>query len=252
MSPITLAPGTWSPDVHQQLLTLLEQSGDTRRVAVFDLDDTLIAGDIGLAMLRTHDRRMGTSWISRYEELLAAEGRAAAYPAAALWFEGWTPTELNALCTEVAHQALETGVIQPRPEMRNLIACLHASGWEVWVCSASLEPAVVVMARTLGISADRVLGMALEVGSDGRYVGRLAGPPTYEAGKAETIRSRIGEPILLSAGDSRNDREMLCLARHAIFIEHGDPHETAYARSRGWWIQSNWPSSPAEHTPTPS
>ena len=106
------------------------------------------------------------------------------------------------------------------PEMRNLYRTLEANGFDVYVCSASLESVVESMACDpaygLGLDEEQVYGIRLAPTADGRLraVGDSTYVQTYREGKVACIQEFIapshgGNGPALVAGDSNGDFAML-------------------------------------------
>ena len=105
------------------------------------------------------------------------------------------------------------------PEMQQLQQRLREQGFDVWICSAAVQEAILKPACApefgYGNSPDRVIGMRLQRDEQGRILPRLLEnyPATYGPGKTEVIRqllvSRYGYGPALVAGDSEGDENML-------------------------------------------
>jgi phosphoserine phosphatase len=100
-----------------------------------------------------------------------------------------------------------------RPAMQALIQALHARGFQVWVVSATNRWAIEAMAGRFGIPTGRVVGMTTAV-RNGRITTDLVPPVPYFGGKAAALQAVLGPGarVVLTAGDSPNDEEMLRLA----------------------------------------
>lgn len=238
---------TWSPDVHAALQTLIaDPPGAHPPIAVLDWDDTVIAGDVSLALLGAVDAENGTTWHDDYFRILAAHGRAVAYPQITRWFAGQTPESFGAIAARVIRAALHQGVIAWRAEMVDLVNAMHAAGWEVWVVSASPKVVVSTMAAELGIPAERVLAMAMVLGDDGRFTEEIVQPATFCEGKLDAVKLHIQRPPTFCAGDSRSDADMMGFSLRALLIDGHDADLRAEAITRGWWRQAGWHHTPAE------
>jgi phosphoserine phosphatase len=134
-----------------------------------------------------------------------------------------------------------------RPAMTTLIQALLACGFQVWVVSATNRWAVEVMASRLGIPAGRVVGMTTAV-HDGRITIDLVPPAPYFAGKAGALRELLepGARVVLAAGDSPSDEELLRLAeagrllttpRNADLLARAEAEQ---ARGEPWLIQRSF------------
>jgi len=247
MSHSPLPTDGWSPDVYDRLTTLLDlPHGEHPHLAVLDWDDTVIAGDLSLAMLRRSDARQGTRWHDSYYELLRDHGRPVAYPQVARWYAGWTPDDFRAFADEVIVDALRTGDVAIREPMQSLIDALLARDWHVRVVTASPELLVARMAPHLGLAEDHVLGMRLVVAEDGTMVDTLDGPPTFAEGKRTVIEQHLGRPPTLVAGDSSSDLPMMEFSEHVLLIDGHDATLRDLAHKRGWMVQGGWHHTRAE------
>ncbi|MCB9680278.1 MAG: haloacid dehalogenase-like hydrolase [Alphaproteobacteria bacterium] len=242
-----LPTGTWRPDVHRGLQAMLDAPPtDGRPVAVFDWDDTIIEGDVSLALLRAVDAEQGTTWHDDYFALLASGGRDVAYPQITRWFAGHTAASFDALAHRHVHAALARGEVTWRPDMVALVRAMQARGWDLWIVSASPAAAVCALAAELDIAADHVLAMRLEPDPDGRLSERVVEPATYCDGKRLAVLAHVGPHPTFVAGDSRSDADMMGLAARALLVDGHDADLRAEARARGWWIQGGWRHTPAE------
>jgi phosphoglycolate phosphatase-like HAD superfamily hydrolase len=61
-----------------------------------------------------------------------------------------------------------TGWVRVYPEMRDLVGALQASGFDVWVISASPQHVTEVAAKEVGIAPDHVVGVRNAAEADGR------------------------------------------------------------------------------------
>lgn len=124
------------------------------------------------------------------------------------------------------------------PEMKDLYKCLTAAGIDTYVCSASLELIVEILACDpvlgFGLPADKVYGLRFISGE--RIVAQF--DPAYEQpikeGKVDCIRAYMApthgnaEPILV-AGDSNGDVPMLTTfpnMKHGLIIDVGRSPES--------------------------
>jgi HAD superfamily phosphoserine phosphatase-like hydrolase len=239
-----LSPRRWDASVREGLEAMIRAHGresagwsrDRRPLAVFDWDNTCIAGDIGEAALMALDARDGGDRMGTYERMVETDGKRIAYAWCAFALEGMTPREVREFTLDVIDGWTADGRIRLRPELVDLVAAMQASGWETWAITASAEPLVQAFAQRYGIPADQVAGMRLAI-DDGRYAARLAGPNTFREGKVEAIDRYIGRRPVFAAGDTETDLEMLWCARHALLIDRHEPMMRAAAAEGGWWLQ---------------
>lgn len=96
------------------------------------------------------------------------------------------------------------------PGARATVGALLAAGVRVRVLSGGVRPAVLVLARELGLGEADVAAVALRFAPDGSYAGYdESSPLARSGGKAEVIRSWRAElpgPVLL-VGDGMTDLE---------------------------------------------
>ncbi len=129
---------------------------------------------------------------------------------------------------------------------------LRASGFDVWIVSASFEPIVRVFAAQAGYPADHVIGARLAVGADGIYLPRhpfeeTLGPLiTFDEGKRFWIRHAIfgmapeqaiaatlaSDPRpVFAGGDSDTDYAMLeSASAMRLLFDRGGRRVTCLAR----------------------
>ena len=231
MGESNLKRARWSLEVHGWLEGVLH---DKPGVMCLDWDETCAAGDIGMALVSFLDPT-GKA-LEAYEAKLSLGLVLEAYVESLYVIAGRSPADVEALCADAVAWALESGRVQKRPEMQDLMAVASRLGWEVWVVTASGTPVVQAFASLYGLSACRVIGMDLAV-EGGVYQPLLSGPATYRQGKVDAIRSRIGKPVRLAAGDTLTDLEMLKMADHGLVVGPRHPILEVESRERDWMIQ---------------
>jgi len=97
----------------------------------------------------------------------------------------------------------------------DMMSKMRATGWKVWVVSASFEPVIQAVGAINGydVPEDRVIGVRLQTDASGKYIAKLSEEPGYELtqrmGKATVIRNFIKQAPLFVAGDSDGDFEMM-------------------------------------------
>ena len=128
------------------------------------------------------------------------------------------------------------------PEMKNLYQCLKASGIDAYVCSASLELIVEVLACDsvlgFGLPAERVYGLRFVEGE--RIIAQF--DPDYKQpnreGKVDCIQAYMAPaygnagPVLVG-GDSNGDVPMLTAfpdMKHGLIIDVGRSPESAIGK----------------------
>ena len=208
------------------------------RLAVFDCDGTLWAGDAGEAFfywamehgLMTKD--VAARAAARYrvykaggvdEETMCGE--------MVTCHAGFPVTELELGAEEFFREKIAVRIFPP---MQELALQLAERGCEIWAVSSTNEWVVRAGARRLGIPPERVLA-ACAVIEDGRCSSRLVRVPTDE-GKAVALRERFPDGAIdVAFGNTVHDVAMLSLAQHAFAISP-DTELEAIARERGWRV----------------
>jgi len=213
------------------------------RVAAFDCDGTLWAGDAGERFfdweLRetdvfpdNHSRGiLSQSWRKRYAAYKRGE------------------VDETTMCGEMVtmHRGLSEGrmldaaarffdqffVEQIFPEMRELVRRLQENGCEVWTVSSSNEWVIRAAMKHFSIPESRALAAVVEV-DDGIVSDRLIRVPSG-SGKPRALREIVGKKVEAAFGNSRWDAEMLAMAKHA-FAVNPNPDLESTARERGWGI----------------
>jgi phosphoserine phosphatase len=207
------------------------------RVAAFDCDGTLWAGDAGEGFF---------DWELK-QGLLADEIVAWARARYADYKSGKVDEET--MCGEMVtmHRGLNEDVVQRAagqyfdrhmasqifPEMRDLVHRLLESGCDIWAVSSTSEWAIRAGMKQFGISENRILAAKVHI-EQGVITDRLVRIPTGD-GKPRAIREVVQVDIDAAFGNSRWDIGMLEIARHAFAI-NPNPDLEEIARRRKWTI----------------
>ena len=213
--------------------------GQPMRIALFDLDETLLEADSDL----------------EWSELLAAEGAMdrdlardfhEQYHAGALDIDAFLRFQLAPLAREPMERLLAwrtrfvSECIRPRLSSagRDRLREHRDRGHELALITATNTFLAEPIAHELGI--EHVLATRPELAS-GRFTGRVDGMPCFREGKvghldawlaARSIRAdEIEESWFYS--DSHNDLPLLERVHHPIAVD-ADPTLLAHARERGW------------------
>jgi HAD superfamily phosphoserine phosphatase-like hydrolase len=213
------------------------------RVAAFDCDGTLWAGDAGERFFDWEFRENHVFADAGYRALLSRPWREryAAYKRGEVE-ETKMCGEMVTLHEGIAERQLmeaagrffdELFVGQIFPEMRELIRSLQENGCEVWVVSSSNEWVIRAAMRHFGIPENRVLAAKVEL-EGGVASNRLVRVPSGH-GKPEALREVVGRKIDAAFGNSRWDTEMLAMAENA-FAVNPNPDLERVARERGWRV----------------
>ncbi len=208
------------------------------RLAVFDCDGTLWAGDAGegffywamehglmgkdvaaWAVYRYRDYKLGKV----DEETMCGE--------MVTIHAGFSVEELERGAEEFFREKIARHIFPP---MQELVLELGRRGCEVWAVSSTNEWVVRAGARRFGIPPGRVLAASAAI-EDGRCSSRLLMVPTDE-GKAVALRERFPDGSIDAAfGNTVHDVAMLSLARRAFAISP-DAGLESIARERGWRV----------------
>ncbi|MEC5317893.1 HAD family hydrolase [Brenneria populi subsp. brevivirga] len=214
------------------------------KLALFDLDDTLIGGDSASlwGAFMSH-----AGWVKDAEFIETEQAMMRRYAAGSLSMEEYMRFTLAPLAgrttQEVAAQAARfiDEAIKPiiRPAAVQCLERHRRQGDRLILISATGEHLVTPIADCLGIPES--LGIALEV-RDGRYSGRTQGVMTYREGKVARLlhllndeRERLDDACFYS--DSAND---LPLLRAVGFPQAVNPDAALlrHAREAGWPVLS--------------
>ena len=211
------------------------------RLAIFDCDGTLWAGDAGEGFFGWELTRGVVS-----DEVVGwARPRYADYKAGKV--------SEDDMCGEMAtmHRGLSEAEVQRAadeyfdgfagsifPEMRELVQRLQDTSCDVWAVSSTNIWVIRAAMKHFAISQDKILAASTQI-ENGRITGQLIRVPTGE-GKARAIRDVIRETPDAGFGNSRWDAEMLELAKHAFAVNPTADLEKI-AQQSAWRVY--WPDS---------
>src|ERR1700691_1360894 len=208
------------------------------RVAAFDCDGTLWSGDAGERFFEWELREGELIPEARVRHL---RERYAAYKHGEVdettmcgemvtMHRGIPEQKMMDAATRFFNQFF---VAQIFPEMRELVRRLQENGCEVWAVSSSNEWLIRAAMNHFSIPESRVLASKTEV-EHGMVTDRLIRVPSG-AGKPEALCEVVKKEIDAAFGNSRWDRDMLAMAKHA-FAVNPNPDLESVARERGWRI----------------
>lgn len=213
------------------------------RVAAFDCDGTLWAGDAGERFfdweLRESDvfpdsvsrGALSRFWRERYAAYRRGEvDETTMCGEMVTLHKGISEAKLMEAAARFFDQFFDAQIF---PEMRELVRRLQENGCEVWAVSSSNEWVIRAAMKRFGIPESRVLAAKVEI-EGGIATDRLIRVPSGP-GKPEALREAVGKGIAAAFGNSRWDVEMLAMAKHA-FAVNPNPDLESTAWEQGWRI----------------
>ncbi|MGO8794056.1 MAG: HAD family hydrolase [Candidatus Sulfotelmatobacter sp.] len=217
------------------------------RVAAFDCDGTLWAGDAGE---RFFDWELRQGSVVPDVSADAMRARYAAYKRGEVdestmcgemvtMHRGITEASAMDAASRFFDQFFRQQIF---PEMRELVARLRESGCDVWVVSSSNEWVIRAGMKHFGVPENRILAASVAI-DRGIVSDRLIRVPSG-AGKEQALQEVVQKKIDAAFGNARWDTEMLTLAKHA-FAVNPNPDLEATARQQGWTIY--FPEGSARH-----
>ncbi len=213
-------------------------------LAIFDLDNTLLAGD--------SDRAWGDFLADRgvvdrdyykqrnqdfYQDYLAGRLNIEEYlEFSACLFTGRPLEQL-----ELLHGEFMDAVIAPmfQERARQLLAWHRQRGDVLLVVTSTPDFITWPIVRALGV--EHLLATELER-EGARFTGRIVGVPCFGGGKAVRLRAWLRQQGMSLAGsyaysDSHNDLPLLHLVDHPVAVD-ADEILRSQARQRGWPVLS--------------
>lgn len=214
------------------------------RLALFDLDNTLLAGDSDHAwgeFLCRHGIVDSTDYKARndafYQDYLAGKLDVLAYQNFCQELLG--RSEMAQL--DEWHRQFMAEFIEPIVLAKGeaLVRQHHEAGDQVVIITATNRFITGPIATRLGV--DTLLATECEM-LDGRYTGRLTDIPCFQEGKVTRIErwlAETGQSLDDSYfySDSRNDLPLLERVSHPVAVDP-DPILREIAQARGWKILS--------------
>lgn len=220
------------------------------RLALFDLDHTLLDGDTDELWGRflvdegLHDE---AEW-SRQRARHVADYRAGTLDVGAFIAYAMRPllphplARLHALRDRFVGERLLPAL---HPAGRDLVRRHRDRGHRVVIATATNRLLVEPLAEALG--AEALLGSRPEM-RDGRLTGRLEGEPCFRQGKLNHVRRWAGDESALRRAwfysDSHNDLPLLEAVGHPVAVDP-EPRLRARAEAAGWPVISLRQPAPA-------
>lgn len=217
-------------------------------LALFDLDNTLLAGDSdyewprflvnrGIVDEAYHQQRNEHF----YQQYLAGTLDIGEYLAFALEpLTRFSRAELDALHADYMEQHIRP--IIPA-KARELLAAHFAQGDEVLIITATNRFVTAPIARELGV--EHLIAIELEQDAAGNYTGRHTGVPSFQHGKIVRLEQWLAErgKTLADYGesffysDSHNDLPLLSRVSRPVAVDP-DARLLAHAQAQGWPVIS--------------
>jgi HAD superfamily hydrolase (TIGR01490 family) len=214
------------------------------RLALFDLDHTLLSGDsdvlwcdflVGLGLL-------DASYSERNRRMAAAYTAGVVTPADYCNFYAGTLAGHDEGYWEPVRKRFLRDVILPRiPEDARALLQRHRDQGHTLVLTTATNRVVSAL-TALDLGVDHYLATDVEL-VDGRFTGRTQGELNMRTGKVERLRSWLqqrGEPstVLRQATfytDSINDLPLLSVVRWPVVVDP-DPRLESAALRKGWQV----------------
>ena len=214
------------------------------RLALFDLDNTLLAGDSdhswgeflcqrGLVDASEYQARNDAF----YADYCAGKLEVVAYQNFSQAILGRTAPELLAQWQATFMREVIEPIILAKGEA--LLAQHREAGDKLLIITATNRFVTAPIAARLGVDTLLATECAMQ---DGRYTGQTTGVPCYQEGKVVRLNQWLQENGYSLEGsyfysDSRNDLPLLEQVTHPVAV---DPDDTlrAVAEQRGWQVLS--------------
>ena len=214
----------------------------SKKLFVFDLDETLIACD---SCVEWHRFLVERGIISDPNFLKEDQRLMALYAEGVLDMQEYISHSMKPLvkltCEDIdwlAEECARTRILpKAYPEAKTLLAELKQQNRDAIIISATQSFIVSQVAKLLGV--DTAMGIDLAV-KNGTYSDEMTGIPTFRAGKVERLKSWLQEhdeqyEVIEFYTDSIND---LPLCEYADFVNAINPCKNleVVARARSWNI----------------
>ncbi len=213
-------------------------------LAIFDLDNTLIAGDSDHAWgeFLVDNNLVDSQWYKAqndkfYADYCAGQLNIIAYSEFVFSFLAQHDTAY----LQQLHQQFMSEVIRPimLPKAQALIAKHRAAGDELLIITATNRFITQAIGDAFGIS--QLLATEPEK-VDGRYTGKVLGVPCYKEGKITRYQAWLAQQNkrfdkVTFYSDSHNDLPLLSIVDVPVVVD-ADAKLLAHAQEKGWQILS--------------
>lgn len=213
-------------------------------LAIFDLDNTLIAGDSDHAWgeFLVNKNLVDSQWYKAqndkfYADYCAGQLNIIAYSEFVFSFLAQHDTAY----LQQLHQQFMSEVIRPimLPKAQALIAEHSAAGDELLIITATNRFITQAIGEAFGIP--QLLATEPEK-VDGRYTGKVLGVPCYKEGKITCYQAWLAQQNkrfdkVTFYSDSHNDLPLLSIVDVPVVVD-ADAKLLAHAQEKGWQILS--------------
>ncbi len=210
------------------------------KIAVFDIDRTLLLGTSGEVQLVRFLRKKGMLPILKFIRYFLSflrqlpNGFEAMILKKSVYLRGLNANEIHSLLPEF----YETR-ISPRlsPRLQEVMESLKEEGYEIVLLSGTLDLILDILVNELG--AHGGMGSCAEI-DQGKFTGRIVGIHPYHHGKVKALEEYLGDrPVNFALsygfGDSWADMPLLSMFGNPIAVNPGR-FLRRKARRRGWKI----------------
>lgn len=214
------------------------------RLALFDLDNTLIAGDSDHSwgeFLVEHNKVDAQAYRQRNDDFYAAYQRGELNILDYLNFAVQPLTQFSNKELSALHQQFMQEKIQPirLKKAEQLLAQHRAQGDKIVIITATNRFITAPIATMLGV--DHLLATEL-ITDNGRYTGRILGEPCYQAGKVIYFERWLRETGHQNQDsffytDSINDLALMEQVDNPVAVDP-DPKLQKLAEERGWPVMT--------------
>jgi phosphoserine phosphatase len=214
------------------------------RLAVFDCDGTLWAGDAGYGFFEWElTRRLVSDDVVRWAQARYADYLAGKVSEDDMCAEmvtinrGLAEADVKRAAEKFFQEKMVGGFF---PEMKDLVLRLHDTGCEIWAVSSTSEWVIQAGMKHFRIPPDRILAAAV-VAEHGRVTDKVIRVPSGK-GKPKAIHEAIARTPDAVFGNSIWDADMLEIARHP-FVINPTAELLAISAERGWPVYHPRPVS---------
>ena len=191
--------------------------------AAFDLDNTLLIGDIGeavFALLVKNKNIKNFGW-NDYIKLIKTDREKAYFKVIEVMdnlelkvLENITHEIINTDAIEIELEGYKIPIPKPNTIMQSIVTLLNTSGIEVNVVSASNRVSVEIICwEYFGIPARNVFGARVDINDNKRIKTKFKEVP-YGREKVTVLKREFKDKPVFTAGDANWDRFLLSYTTH--------------------------------------